>query len=274
VPFRFPSFASVLLVVFITFMAPIYVGDLLRRGRAGPVRFRLPLASMSGAKAAWRMTSRSWILLIAGVLVCVSMGLGGDLPGALFIGVTIGTIFVGLPMNHTRRDRLRWAGWVAAGVALAGAAVLMTLGCWTLITGFASPKSPLWKTFDRLTLILLGAFYGVSGVYQVADILRGTLLRERVVELFGQTRLWQQVTVEGWSPDEDGGFLLRLKLLSPQLFGLKLAADSDTVVPVAAAVRPEVESFLAEKMSECSSIVPKSDAHHSLGTSDQAAPGV
>jgi hypothetical protein len=50
--------------------------------------------------------------------------------------------------------------------------------------------------------------------------------------------------VEGWSPDEGGGFLLRLKLPSPKWFAQKVSDDLAMVVPVAAVDRPAVESFL------------------------------
>ncbi len=226
-------------------VAPICVSDLLQRARAGPVRFRLPLASMAGAKAdrAWRMTTRSWISLISCVLVVVGLSLGGDLPGALLLGMNMGAFFANGSRYVTRRDRSRWAGWVAAGWALAGGAVSLAFGVLTLTTGFATQKSIL-KSSGPGTLIVLGAVVGGWGVYQVVEMLRGTVLRERGVELFGVTRPWKRVAVEGWSPDEGGGFLLGLKLLSPRLFAHKVRGDMAVVVPVAAADRPDVESFL------------------------------
>ena len=239
------SFPSVILVLVLAVIAPIYGADLFQRGRAGPVRFRLPMASMAEAVGSWRMSTWSWWLLICGVLMVAAAGLGGDLVGALFWGFIMGTALVNIPWYHTRRDRSRWAGCVGAGFGVVGGAMLLVVGVWSLTTGFVPLRSTFLKNIGPPALIVAGAAFGLSGVYQVMEMIRGTVLRERGVELFGITRPWKRVTVDGWSPDEGGGFLLRLKLVSPTLFALKMAADWAAVVPVAAADRPDVESFLA-----------------------------
>jgi hypothetical protein len=235
-------FTHALSVLFGAWMVSIFVGDLLRRASAGPVRFRLPLAS---ADRVWRMTTQPWIFLIISVFAVLESAQGGGLPLALIAGMLLGTVFVNNRWYSTRPDKERWAGWVAAGGALAGGAMLLALGVWTLTTGFAPLKSTFLKNDGLLYVILMGAVFGLWGGYRVVELFRGTVLRERGVELFGLTHPWKRVSVEGWSPDEGGGFLLRLKILSPKLFALKVYADSAAVVPVAAADRPDVESFLA-----------------------------
>jgi hypothetical protein len=193
VPLRFLSLDSVSCVVIVASMAAIFVVDLLWRGRAGSVRFRLPLASKAGADQAgsWKMPG-SWLYLTLGVLMLV-LGLLGNQPWALVLGTFNVTQFVKIRWDRTRHDRSRRAGWVLAGLELAGGAGLAAWGVLTLLTQrFPPTKSTLsWPLY----LIAAGAFLGVFGVYQVVEMFRGTVLRERGIELFGATRSWKGVTV-------------------------------------------------------------------------------
>jgi hypothetical protein len=244
VPFSFSRSDAFVCGLVVVSLAPMFVRELLRSSRAGQVRFRLPLASKAGAEVnpTWTMTAGSWILLIIGVLVVVLFGRAGDLPAALICGTSAASAVVRIPWHHGRRDRLLWAGWVTAGLALAGGAGLVAFGVLALNPQFAPPKSAL---FGPPAVIIFGALFGLLGVYQIVEMLRGTVLREGGVVLFGLIRLWQEVAVDGWSPDEGGGFLLKLKISSPKVFALQVYPREAMVVPVAAADRPAIEAFLA-----------------------------
>ena len=119
--FRSLGTASVLHALVIVALLAWCVWDFLQRRRAGPIRFRLPPASVTGAEAKWSgsMTKRRWKALI-GVILLVFFALTINGSTTLFFALFYGSSYTSASLAFTRRDRARWAGWVEAGSVAGG----------------------------------------------------------------------------------------------------------------------------------------------------------
>jgi hypothetical protein len=232
--------------------AAIYIAwrarDEIRRLAAGPIRFRLPLASLARP---WRegkrltSTGAGFGLLAVVLLVSVrapspnsladnvfSVLVGILLPAALLYGPSGGSE----PRRQETPMRVLASGWLTLAIG----AVALASGVLALRTS----ANPADHPAGPLLFIAVIAF--LTGVAVLREYRIGTLVREGGIEIFGGFVPWSRVAVEDWSPRE-GGFVLTLLIHSPRrLFGMQVMPDSELIVPVPAVERPAIEAFLAE----------------------------
>jgi hypothetical protein len=202
--------------------------------KAGPIRFRLPLASM--AKPSRRPLGCTILLVLAMFLVITATFLSEN-PRDLATPVFCLWVVAGnLQGVHPRRQTIRWlvlaSGWL--GLVLAAMLLASELGAYQASL-FGMSRGPK-LIFSALCLAV--------GVVTIREGLSGTLARERGLEIMGATHPWSRVVVKDWQ-DHDGGFALRLNLLSPRLFGMPARRDLEMIIPIPATERPALEAFLA-----------------------------
>ncbi len=244
---RFESLNSsiVLAVLVPAVVLPWSVWDAIQRLRAGPIRLRLPLASVRRpvAKPAGSITKNPWMPLIITFLVAFyALAIGWST--ALFFALLYSSSITGRFATIPRRDKARWSIWVPAGVLMVASVGLIGFGVGALSPPFKPPNPTTSERIFETFYLLAGVGCGVGAVYQFVDAFQGTVLRDRGIEVFGMFFPWSRVVIETWLPDDDEGSLLKLKTLAPKLLGVKLALDSEVVMPVSASDRPAVESFL------------------------------
>ncbi len=252
--FRIPLPAYAYWIVFWTgaACAAIYIAwrarDEIRRLAAGPIRFRLPLASLARP---WRrgkgftLTGAGFgllaLVLIASLRAQSPGGLADPvffvlvailLPAALLYGTSRGSE----PRREETPVRVLASGWLTLAIG----AVALASGVLALRTS----ANPADHPAGPLVFIAVIAF--LTGVAVLREYRIGTLVRVGGIEIFGGFVPWSRVVVEDWSPRE-GGFDLTLLIHSPRrLLGMQVMPDSELIVPVPAAERQAIEAFLAE----------------------------
>jgi hypothetical protein len=204
------------------------------RRQAGPIRFRLPLASMATPPV---MPAWSKILVVLGLLMVLSAafisGKPRDLIGPIFI---LAFMVHHLQFSHPRRQTRRWLVLAAGLLFLANAAM-----CLAIELGFV--QASLFRLPPWVTLIFSALFLAV-GVTTIWEGLSGTLVRERGHEIFGGIHPWPRIVVKDWQ-ECDGEFALRLTVLSSRLFGMPSRRDLEMIIPIPASECPALEAFLA-----------------------------
>ena len=125
---------------------------------------------------------------------------------------------------------------LAAGLlALAIGTILVAAGFRSLLAGRALYGLPAWFPFFwSLTLF-------VPGAVALDECLSGTRVREGGIQMLGSVRPWSLVAVKGWQ-EREGGFALRLAILSPWRYGMPYRGGSEIIVPVPASERPRWKS--------------------------------
>jgi hypothetical protein len=204
------------------------------RRQAGPIRFRLPLASMAKPPV---MPTWSKILVVLGLFMVLSAAFISGKPRDL-----IGPIFILAPMvhhlqfSHPRRQTRRWLVLVAGLLLLASAAMCLAIGLGVF-------RASLFRMPPWVVLIFSALFLAV-GVMTIWEGLSGTLARERGLETFGEIHPWPRIVVKDWQ-ECDGEFALRLTVLSPRLYGMSSRRDLEMIIPIPAAECPALQAFLA-----------------------------
>jgi hypothetical protein len=143
---------------------------------------------------------------------------------------------------HPQRQTIRWLVLASGLISLVVAALLLPMGLGVLQGSLS--RMPRW-----VMLILSAAFFAVGPV-TIWEGLSGTLVRKHGLEIFGaiHTRAvhpWPRIIVKDWQ-ERDGGFVLRLTILSLRQLGMASGRDVEMILPVLAAERPALEAFLAE----------------------------
>jgi hypothetical protein len=226
-------FVLVVLSLFALFGAVAVVWEVLARRKAGPVRFRLPMASMAKPP---RMPTWSKILVVLSLFMVLSVafirGIPEDLVSMIFC---LGMVAVYLQTHHPRRQTIRWLVLASGLISLVVAASLLSMGLGVLQGSLL--RMPPWA------MLILSALFLVGGAVTIWEGLSGTLVREHGLEIFGAIHPWPRVVVKDWQ-ECDGGFALRLTIRSPRLFGMPGRRDIEMILPIPAAERPALEAFL------------------------------
>jgi hypothetical protein len=233
----------------------LFVRELVARLTAGPVRFRLPIAS---AAAPWPVAS-SWSdpllgLKLRGVaaygwvrmfllLAFLSIGLSLESREQLFVGsrlmLIIALIQCPVTFRLARRDAKWWLVLASGLFSLASGAVILAVKLRALQQ---AGDSSAYRSPDAL-LLVGSALLSAIGAALILDSILGTRVRERGIELFCTSQPWSRIVVKNWYA-RDGAFELRLTILPPRLFGVQLELDNEIAIPVSAAQRPGLEDFL------------------------------
>jgi hypothetical protein len=223
--------------------------DRLSRLKAGPVRFRLPLAWPARTVQVNWLTWYSLIVCSLGLLAMIVVSATASKESVLMRLVLIWFLWGGansaLGSLNPRRDARRWLLVTSGLLNLVLAAVVLAMG----LQARQAAENPAAKLDSRLIffssvmfLVMLLAMGG--GALQ--ESIWGTRLRERGIEMYLTTIPWSRVVVKDWRPRE-GGFDLTLSIRPPRLFGWAYAgnSNSEVIVPVPASERPALEGFLA-----------------------------
>jgi hypothetical protein len=228
---------SLIDLVLITWVAR----EAVSRLRAGPVRFRLEIASMPDRGRGKRTTVAFLFLLSLALYLAVMEIISPSLlesPRNL-----IPWLWVMLFLNSSvlpRRDEKRWLVFASGLIGLVAGAVLLAAGL--RILRFADLSVHLWT---RSLMIVFSVILFAWGAAVLQESLSGTRVRERAIEVLGTTWLWSRIVVKDWQARE-GGFALQLSILSPQgFFDMPIMAGKEVIVPVPASERPALEAFLA-----------------------------
>ena len=254
---RFITFAlGAVLTLLALVSIVLFIRDVHARLTAGPVRFRLAIAS---AAAPWATGSTSWydplrglrlrgvaaygwvrmFLLLALLSVVVSITSRAQLLVGSRLMLMIALFLCTLSFRLTRRDRHWWLVLASGVFSLATGAVILAVEVRALQP--AGDRSA-YKSPEALLLVASVLFCAI-GAALIQDSILGSRVRERGIEMFCTTQPWSQIVVKDWHAS-GGAFSLRLTLMPPRLFGMQLELEKEIVIPVAAAARPAIEEFL------------------------------
>ncbi len=234
----------------------LFARELITRLTAGPVRFRLAIAS---AAAPWAggatslldplrglrlrgVAAYGWVrmfLLLAWFSVMLSMTSREQLFVGSRLMLIIALFLCTLPFRLARRDAKRWLVFASGLFSLATGAVILAVELRTFHEAGGS-----WAYQSPEAFLLVGsALVVLIGAALIQDSILGTRVRERGVELFCTSQPWSRIVVKNWHA-HNGAFALRLTLLPPRLFGVQLELEKEVIIPVSAAERPALEDFL------------------------------
>ena len=234
----------------------LFVRELITRLIAGPVRFRLAMAS---AAAPWAggatslldplrglrlrgVAAYGWVrmsLLLAWFSVVLSMTSREQLLVGSRLMLIIGLFACTLPFRLARRDAKRWLVLASALFSLATGAAILAVELRAL---YDAGGSWAYQSPEALLLVSSGLVF-LIGAALIQDSILGTRVRERGIELFCTSQPWSRIVVKNWHA-HNGAFALRLTLLPPRLLGVQLELEKEILIPVSAAERPALEAFL------------------------------
>jgi len=247
-----PAYAFWTVFAFCSLFALVYVAwiawETVPRLKAGPVRFRLPLASLAKpTKPQLGLTAAAFGFALVPILlwIIVKAKSPGDSLYLAFFSIlllwVVASILFGTTYrwSNPRRDTKPWRVLAAGLFALVIGTVALGFGLRALQTS----ENPAGHPAGPFILVALFGF--VRGATALQEYMSGTRVREHGIEVFGSFLPWSRVVVKDWHPSE-GGFNLALTIHSPQRFGMRVTADGEVVVPVPASERSALEVFLDE----------------------------
>ena len=110
---------------------------------------------------------------------------------------------------------------------------------------FRTDGLALMTLLPQALILIYAVIFLAIGAAAIAEALSGTVVRERGIEMFGTVHPWSRIVVERWL-ERDGGFVLRLLIVPPQLLDMPCGGGCEIDVLVPASQRPALEAFLAE----------------------------
>jgi hypothetical protein len=236
----FNTFALVFFSV-LTLLAVLSIArEAVDRWKAGPGRFRLPLASVaSTSRGGLSLSARTFLLVVCVLLMLPAAFVRRDpsslaLP-LLFSWGALHTFQTFVPRRHEKR-------WLV----LASGVIGLVMGAAVFAAGLALSPARLDSLIPGLPgplLLVLAACFIAANVGPVREALSGTLVRERGIEFFGRTLPPSRIIVNGWQ-DGEGGSILRLTLRAPRLFDSPFWRDSEVSMPVPTSDRHALGAFL------------------------------
>ncbi|MFI5455149.1 MAG: hypothetical protein ACHRXM_06820 [Isosphaerales bacterium] len=232
VAFTLTAIVSLLALVSIALL----VREAVSRLNAGPVRFRLAIASWA---VPWRgAAAYGWarMFLFLGVISLFIM-INQKFFAHSFM-LMIALVLCALSFRLPRRDAKRWLVLAAGLLSLVVGAVVLAVGLRAVQAGDRSAYH-----LPGALMLVCSVILFVVGAAVIQDSILGTRVRERGIEMFCTTQPWSRVVVKGWHACE-GGFALHLAIISPRLFGIPLEDESEIIIPVSASQRPALEVFL------------------------------
>ena len=228
----------------------LFVQEAVLRLQAGPVRFRLALAScvvrqrvaMFGWNRRQSAAVYGWVRMFF-VLGILGTALTVRTRAQLFTGscamLLIALFLCMVPFLFSRRDAKRWLVLALALLSLViGAAVVAV----RLLALDAEVSSPYDFSPGAVLFVCTTFLFAISAAVCEECVL-GTRVREGGIQMLCTTTPWSRIVVKHWNARE-GGFALHLTVLGPRLFGMGLEAESEVIIPVSASERPELEVFL------------------------------
>jgi hypothetical protein len=231
------AFAVVIFSLFSLFGVMSMIREGVHRRKAGPIRFRLPPASMANPP---RGAVVSAVVLALVALLGLPLYLSRRNWSALavtilFLAALLNQFQALLPRRHAQR-------WLLLAFGLLG----LLIGAMTLAIGLGVTPTLLDFVFTgvpRVLVIVISVVFFAVAAGAIREWLWGTLVREGAIEIFGRTHPPSRIIFKGWQEGE-GGSMLRLAVRAPRLFEMPFGEDREFAVPVPAAERPALEAFL------------------------------
>jgi hypothetical protein len=193
-PKRFASIAVFSLLAL--FAIATIVREAVDRLKAGPIRFRLPLASVAPPAKPPRGSAKSWILMVVAALLMIPAAMisadPSDLaPPLLFLWVVVHSLQSSNPGRDARRRLVLASGLIALG-----------LGALLLAVGLRASPSGDHSAFGlpRALVLVYAVILLVIGTAPIQESFAGTRVRERAIQAFGETYPWSRIIVKDWSP--------------------------------------------------------------------------
>jgi hypothetical protein len=230
---------------------------------AGPILFRLGIASRASPtdRGQGRATrALQWIsfvfmctfylfLIVLGVVWQIIVGRSEPL---LTPSVAFCFCVFFLSSLLPQRNRTRRLVFASGLLLLLVAAELLAGGL--QIIKFADVSVHPWV---RALLIVYSMICCGMAAAMLQESVTGARVRERGIEcgspMFWTTQPWSRIIGMDWQTGE-GGFMLHLTIRAPRLFSMRAAPDRQIFVPVPASGRPELEAFLAERITPARSL--------------------
>ena len=234
----------------------LFVQEVVARLTAGPVRFRLAIASAAapwagGATSLWDplrglrlrgVAAYGWVRMFL-LLASLSIVLSITSRDQLFVGSRLMLIIALsqclLSFRLARRDAKWWLVLASGLFSLATGAVILAVELRALQ---GAGDSSAYRSPEALLLVGSAILFAI-GAAVIQDSILGTRVRERSIEIYCTSLPWSRIVVKDWHA-RDGAFALRLTILPPRLFGVQLEVENEITVPVSAAQRPALEDFL------------------------------
>lgn len=228
----------------------LFAQEAVARLRAGPVRFRLALASpVVGQRVAtfgWNRGQRAavygWVRMffVLGILLtALTVRTRAQLFTGSRLALLIALFLCMVPFRFRRRDANRWLVLASGLFSLVIGAVVLAVR----LLGFeVGDSSPYDFPPGALLLVCTAVLFAICAAICEESIV-GTRVREGGIQMLCMTTPWSRIVVKHWDACE-GGFVLHLAVLGPRLLGMGLEAESEVVIPVSASERPALEAFL------------------------------
>ena len=241
------AFFSLLAMVAIA----LFVQEAIARLHAGPVRFRLALASrVVGQRVATFAWSRrpgaaavyGWVRMffVLGILLTtLTVSNRAQLFTGSRLALLIALFLCMVPFRFRRRDARRWLVLALGLFSLVIGAVVLAV---RLLGLEAGDSSPYHFPPGALLFVCTISLFAI-GAAVCEECVLGTRVREGGIQMLCTTTPWSRIVVKHWNARE-GGFALHLAVLGPRLFGMGVEAESEVIIPVSASERPALEAFL------------------------------
>jgi hypothetical protein len=235
-------FSAVYLVAALVLIALI-AREAVSRLRAGPVRFRLGIASSFTYRGRRQMGKARQVVIVCAFIaylaaVVLEIIFPPRDPKRFYGSGWIGLLFMSAVLYRT--DAIRWLVFAWGLIILLTGAALLRAGLW--IRQFAD-ISVQWP---RALMLVYSVIFFVIGAALLQESILGTIVRKHGIQMFCATVPWSRVVVKDWQARE-GESALHLSILSPEgFFAMTLRPRGEIIVPVSASERPALEAFLAE----------------------------
>jgi hypothetical protein len=245
--YLFDALVLVLALVSIAF----FVQEAVFRLQAGPVRFRLPLASrvlrlrvtMFGWNRRQGAAVYGWVRMffILGILgTALTVRTRVELFTGTRLMLLVALLVCMVPFAFPRRDATRW---LILGLGLFSLVIGAVILAVRLLGLGAGDSSPYHFPPGGLLLVCTAALFAI-GVAVCEECILGTRVREGGIQMLCTITPWSRIVVKHWDASK-GELVLHLAVLGPRLFGMGVESESEVIIPISVAERPELEVFLS-----------------------------
>jgi hypothetical protein len=160
-------------------------GEVVSRLKAGPVRFRLPPASLARSRQPITATAPVGFLVM---LVLIVFSISYTMSNA-FSPWNVCVLLIWCSIYNQpglrRRDANRWLVLASGLFTIVIAAMSLALGLQVIQLGGDSANTPL-----RALMLVYSLIFFVLGAGAIQECISGTRVRERGIEMFSWTHPW------------------------------------------------------------------------------------
>jgi hypothetical protein len=196
--------------------------EAFRRKRAGPDRFRLPLASFTEPQQETRIGS--FVVYGALLLLCPPVRPGTDPSSMVLPSFFLWMIANNLQASSPRRGAHRWRTSACGAIALLIGVLPLAVGSRELHAGDALYGISPWFLYALSFAIF------VFGALALEESIAGTRVRHGGIEMLATTRPWSRVVFKGWG-ENHGESVLCLSIVPRDCSGSSSGAMPRSASP-------------------------------------------